>query len=66
MEWEIKKEIFSNARLARNLFEDAVMNQSRRLVQQNKTLNQENLVTIKAEDIPIHASLLSEKLDDSR
>lgn len=66
MEWEIKNENFSNARLARNLFEDAVMNQSRRLVQQNKTLNQENLVTIKAEDIPIHASLLSEKLDDSR
>lgn len=64
MDWESKNKNFSNARLARNLFDDTVMNQSRRLIQQNKSLLEKDLILIKSDDIPDHSHLLSEKVDD--
>jgi len=58
--YEVKDETFGNARLARNLFENAVNNQANRIISLNE-ITEELLSTIEVADIPgeveIHAPL---------
>lgn len=49
---DVKDEHFSNARFIRNLFDDVILNQSKRLSKQRKQIDLESLKLITSEDIP--------------
>ena len=52
MVWRIREKEFANGRLVRNLYEDMVMNHARRCKQELTKPSREDLMELKADDIP--------------